>query len=67
MTELERLYGHLKRLHLYTIGQIIEDEAKTAAATQMSYVAFLTRLIDAEIAAKVDRSVQARIGIARFP
>lgn len=52
MTELDRLHGHLKRLHLYTIGQIIDDEAKTAAATQMSYVASLTRLIDAQVAAK---------------
>jgi DNA replication protein DnaC len=67
LTELDRLHGHLKRLRLYTVGQIVEEEARTAAATEMSYVAFLTRLIDAEIAAKVDRSVQTRIGIARFP
>ncbi len=66
-TELERLYGHLKRLSLQTVAQIAEEEARTAAATQMSYVAFLTRLVDAEIAAKADRSVQARISMARFP
>ena len=66
-TELERLYGHLKRLSLHTVAQIAEEEARTAAAAQMSYIAFLTRLVDAEIAAKADRSVQARISIARFP
>jgi hypothetical protein len=31
MTEIERLHGHLKRLHLATIAQIVEDEARTAA------------------------------------
>jgi DNA replication protein DnaC len=66
-TELERLDGHLKRLALHTVAQIAEEEARTAAAAQMSDIAFLTRLVDAEIAAKADRSVQARISIARFP
>ena len=66
-TERERLNGHLKRLSLHTIAEILDDEARTAASTDISYTAFLARLIDAEIAAKVDRSVQTRISLARFP
>ncbi|MGH2456440.1 MAG: IS21-like element helper ATPase IstB [Candidatus Limnocylindria bacterium] len=66
-TDLERLYGHLKRLSLHTIAQVLADEARTAATTQMSYTAFLARLMDVEIAAKADRSVQARLSMARFP
>lgn len=66
-TELERLRGHLKRLSLHTVAHVLDEEARTAAATGMSYTAFLTRLVDAEVAAKADRSVQARISMARFP
>jgi DNA replication protein DnaC len=66
-TDLERLYGHLKRLALHTIAQVLTDEARAAATTQMSYTAFLARLLDVEVAAKADRSVQARLSMARFP
>jgi DNA replication protein DnaC len=66
-TDLERLYGHLKRLSLHTIAQVLADEARAAATTQMSYTAFLARLLDVEVAAKADRSVQARLSMARFP
>jgi len=66
-TDLERLYGHLKRLALHTIAQVLADEARAAATTRMSYTAFLARLLDVEVAAKADRSVQARLSMARFP
>lgn len=66
-TDLERLYGHLKRLSLHTIAHVLAEEARTAATTQMSYTAFLARLMDIEVAAKADRSVQARLSLARFP
>ena len=66
-TDIERLYGHLKRLALHTIAHVLADEARTAATTQMSYTAFVARLLDVEIAAKADRSVQARLSMARFP
>jgi DNA replication protein DnaC len=61
------LYSHLKRLALHTIAQVLAEEARTAATTQMSYTAFLARLLDIEVAAKADRSVQARLSMARFP
>ena len=67
MTELERLRSQLKRLSLHTMAVIFEEETDVAAKSEMSYTAFLTRLIDQEIAAKTDRSINTRIGKARFP
>src|SRR3972149_3478166 len=67
MSEIERLRGQLKRLSLETIAQIFEEEALKASKSGMSYTAFLGRLVDEEIVAKTDRSINARIAKARFP
>lgn len=67
MSEVERLRTQLKRLSLHTIAQIFEEEALKAAKSEMSYTAFLARLVDEEIVAKTDRSINARISKARFP
>lgn len=67
MSELDRLRSNLKRLSLHTVAQVFEEEADKAAKSEMSYTAFLTRLVDEEIAAKTDRSVNARVSKARFP
>jgi len=67
MSESERLQNHLKKLSLHTIAQVFKAEATKAAKSEMSYTAFLARLVDEEIAAKTDRSINARIGKARFP
>lgn len=67
MSESERLRSQLKRLSLHTMAQIFEDEAVKAAKTEMTYTAFLARLADEELAAKMDRSVNVRIHKARLP
>lgn len=67
MTEIERVREQLKRLSLNTMADIFEREADKAAKSQMSYTAFLARMVDEEIASKTDRSINARIGKARFP
>ena len=67
MTELERLREQLKRLSLNTMASMFEDEANKASKGQMSYTAFLARLVDEEVVSKTDRSVNARIAKARFP
>jgi DNA replication protein DnaC len=46
---------------------MFEDEANKASKGQMSYTAFLARLVDEEVTSKTDRSVNARIAKARFP
>jgi DNA replication protein DnaC len=67
MTELERLKDQLKRLSLHTVAAIFEEETEKAVKSQMSYTAFLARLMDEEVVAKTDRSINARIAKARFP
>ncbi len=67
MSEIERVRTQLKRLSLHTMAQSFDAEAMTAAKTEMSYLAFLARLVDAELAAKIDRSVMTRISKAKLP
>ena len=67
MSESERLRTELKRLSLHTLAQIFEEEAIKASKTDMTYTAFLARLADEEMAAKIDRSLTARIHKARLP
>jgi DNA replication protein DnaC len=67
MTEIERIKEQLKRLRLHTMAAIFEDEANKASRSQMSYTAFLARLVDEEMVSKTDRSINARIAKARFP
>ena len=59
MTEIERLKEQLKRLRLHTIASIFEDEASKASKSQMSYTAFLARLVDEEMVSQ-DRPVNQR-------
>lgn len=66
-TEMERLRTSLKRLNLHTMADVFEREAQKAAKTKQSYVGFLAHLVDEELAAKADRSINARIARARFP
>ena len=66
-TDIERLRQNCKQLSLHTMADIFEPEAQKAAKTKQSYVGFLSHLIDEELAAKSDRSVNARIARARFP
>jgi DNA replication protein DnaC len=64
---VDKLREQLRRLRLYTMAEIFEEEAERAARTQLSYTAFLSRLVQEETAVKVDRSINARIAKARFP
>lgn len=67
MSEIDHLRLGLKRLALPTMAQTFEEEAATAAERELSYTAFLARLVDNEIAAKLDRSVSTRLSKAGFP
>lgn len=64
---MELLREQLKKLRLHTMAAIFEEEAEKAAKTQLSYTAFLARLVQEEFAVKIDRSINARIAKARFP
>jgi len=62
-----RLKEQLKKLTLHTILDIYEEEAKRAIKTKLSYSGYLARLIEEEILAKTDRSINAKIAKAKFP
>ena len=67
MGELAHLQQQLGRLGLRTIAQILEGEVAKAMKSQSSYSAFLERLVEEELVAKTDRSVNARMAKAKFP
>ena len=66
MGELAKLEEQLKRLGLQTMATTLEAEVDKAAKSQTSYSAFLQRLVEEELAAKTDRSINARIAKAHF-
>ena len=66
-TEAEHLQTQLRLLGLRAMADVFEEEATKAAKSQTTYTAFLAKLIDEELAAKVDRSVNARLANARLP
>ncbi|MDO8690798.1 MAG: IS21-like element helper ATPase IstB [Dehalococcoidia bacterium] len=67
MGELAHLQQQLGRLGLRTMAQILEGEVAKAMKSQTSYSAFLERLVEEELVAKTDRSVNARLAKAKFP
>ncbi len=66
-TETEHLRTQLQTLGLRAMAAAFEAEAAKAAKSQTTYTAFLAKLVDEELAAKVDRSIHARIANARLP
>jgi len=66
-SELEALRPNLVFLRLRRIAEIYEAEAKRAVKIKSSYSAYLNRLVEEEVLAKSERSVNARVNKARFP
>lgn len=66
-TEAERLREQLRKLGLRAMAEVLEAEVEKAAKSQTTYTSFLAKLVDEELAAKVDRSVNARIAMAHLP
>lgn len=67
MVEIEVLKKNLGWLRLRRIEEIFEDEAKRATKVKMSYTGYLYRLVEEEVLAKTERSVNTRITKGRFP
>lgn len=67
MQSTDRLEQHLKMLSLHTIRQSYRSEVDNATKTKLSYQEFLSRLIETEVLAKIDRSINRRIQMAGFP
>ena len=62
-----RLDAQLQRLHLRYIQSHCQDLAGKAAGEQRSHLDYLAQLIEGEAAMREQRSIERRIGNARFP
>lgn len=65
--DLDQLREQLRQLGLRAMAAVFETEAAMAAKSQMAYTAFLAKLVSEELAAKVDRSINARLANAHLP
>lgn len=66
IAESQVLKGQLTKLGMHTMANLFETEAERAAKSESTYTAYLARLVEAELADKADRSVNARVHRARF-
>jgi DNA replication protein DnaC len=66
-TDLARLQANLRTLGLPAMAAVVEADAEKAAKSQTTYLGFLAKLVDEELAAKVDRSVNTRLQMAHLP
>ena len=67
MTETERIKVNLEQLGLKRMAGTFETEAERAAQLKTSYSGYLGRLIEEELLAKTERSVNHRLKKAHFP
>jgi DNA replication protein DnaC len=65
--EADALQRNLQYLKLSFTAENLEDFAKLAADQHWDPVTFLARLIEGDAARRLDRSVERRIRLARFP
>ncbi|MDE3076673.1 MAG: IS21-like element helper ATPase IstB [Chloroflexota bacterium] len=66
-TDSSTLKTQLTKLGLHSMATLFESEADRAAKSESSYTSYLARLVEAELADKADRSINARMSRARFP
>src|ERR1700677_1666964 len=64
---IDLLKAQLRQLRLPTMGQEFEKLARDAAASNQTFVGFLLRLTEAELATRAANSVATRIKNAEFP
>ncbi|MBC7077673.1 MAG: ATP-binding protein, partial [Synergistales bacterium] len=67
MITLERARQSLEALGLAQAAAVLESRLETAAAQEMTYADFLVDLLDAELAARRERYLKARIRLAHLP
>lgn len=65
--ERDRLLQNLRRLSLPHAAQNIDEHLKQAAALKLGHVAFLARIVEAEILARQETRAARRMRYAEFP
>ena len=63
----DRVQGYLERLKLTSIAEQLDPLAEQAAKEEWTYLAFLDRLLDAEVSARYARNVTMKTKLAHFP
>jgi DNA replication protein DnaC len=66
-SEADALCAYLETLKLSFVREHFESLAQQAGAEQWSHVEYLARLIEGEAHRREQRSIQRRVGLARFP
>ena len=61
------LKTHLRQLRLPTMGREFEKLARYAAATNQTFIQFLFRLTETELATRSANAIASRIKNAEFP
>jgi DNA replication protein DnaC len=65
--ELDRLMENLRRLHLAHAANNLEDHLRQASQLELGHLAFLARVVEAEVLARSETGMQRRIREADFP
>lgn len=65
--EQTKLDGYLKTLSLHKIREIYLSEAESAARTKLNYQDYLLRIVEQQILAKMEGSINRKTQIAAFP
>jgi DNA replication protein DnaC len=65
--ELDRLTQNLKRLSLAHAANNLEDHLRQAAQLKLGHLAFLARVMEAEVVARAETGTKRRLDEAQFP
>jgi DNA replication protein DnaC len=65
--ELDRLIHNLKRLSLAHAANDLEDHLRQGAQLKLGHLAFLARVMEAEVVARAETGTKRRLDEARFP
>ena len=65
--ELDRLIHNLKRLSLAHAANDLEDHLRQGAQLKLGHLAFLARVMEAEVIARAETGTKRRLDEARFP
>jgi DNA replication protein DnaC len=65
--ERDRLIEHLRRLSLRHAAQNLDEHLKQAGSLKLGHLAFLARIVEAEVLARKQTAADRRISHAEFP
>ena len=67
MNNYKILKNNLRTLGLYKFDEVFAAEAKTAEKENLSYIEYLSNLVNIQMESKIERSINYKIKNAKFP